>query len=47
MKTALWQFVGVLLLIGFVGAYPWLIALTAAAGYMTYRVVLHALIARD
>ena len=30
----MWQFVGILLLIGFVGAYFWPIALTLAAGYL-------------
>ena len=34
------QFIGMLLLIGFVGAYFWPIALTLAAGYLSYRVVL-------
>jgi len=31
------------LLIGVVGAYFWPIALTLAAAYLSYRVVLHAL----
>ena len=39
MRT-LGQFIGVLLLIGFVGAYFWPIALTLAAAYLSYRVVL-------
>jgi hypothetical protein len=37
------QFIGVLLVIGFVGAYFWPIALTLAAGYLAYRIVLRAL----
>jgi hypothetical protein len=41
------QFVGVLLFVGFVGAYFWPIALTLTAAYLSYRVVLHALVARD
>ena len=40
------QSVGILLLIGFVGAYFWPIALTLAAAYVAYRVVLHALMTR-
>jgi hypothetical protein len=43
MGRIFWQFVGILLLIGVVGAYFWPIALTIAAGYLSYRVVLHAL----
>ena len=43
MARIFWQFVGVLLLIGFIGAYIWPIALTLAAGYVAYRVVLRAL----
>ena len=39
------QFVGILLLTGFVGAYFWPIALTLAAGWVAYRIVLHALTA--
>jgi hypothetical protein len=46
MRT-LGQFVGILLLIGFVGAYFWPIALTLAAAYLSYRDVLHALVQRD
>jgi len=42
MRT-LGQFVGVLLLVGFVGAYFWPIALTIAAGWVAYRIVLRAL----
>jgi hypothetical protein len=45
MGRIFWQFVGVLLLIGFVGAYFWPIALTLAAAWVAYRVVLHALTA--
>jgi hypothetical protein len=41
----IWQFLGMLLLIGFVGAYFWPIALTLVAGYVTYRIVLRALTA--
>jgi hypothetical protein len=37
------QFVGILLLIGFVGAYFWPIALTAAAFGLTYWAVSRAL----
>ena len=37
------QFIGLLLLIGIVGAYFWPIALTLAAAYLSYGVVLHAL----
>ena len=37
------QFVGILLLIGFVGAYFWSIALTAAAFGLTYWAVSRAL----
>jgi hypothetical protein len=39
------QFIAVLLLIGFVGAYFWPIALTLAAAYLSYQVVLRALMA--
>jgi hypothetical protein len=42
-EERVWQFVGILLLIGFVGAYRWLIALTAAAFYFGYWVVSRAL----
>jgi hypothetical protein len=41
------QFVGILLLIGFVGAYFWPIALTAAAFGLTYWAVSRAGIAHD
>ena len=34
------QFIGLLLLIGIVGAYFWPIALTLAAAYLSYGVVL-------
>jgi hypothetical protein len=37
------QFVTLLLVTGFVGAYFWPIALTIAAGWVAYRVVLYAL----
>jgi hypothetical protein len=37
MRT-LGQFITVLLVIGFVGAYFWPIALTLAAAYLSYRV---------
>jgi hypothetical protein len=37
----------VLLLVGFVGAYFWPIALTLAAAYLPYRVVLRVLVTRD
>jgi hypothetical protein len=43
VRNALWQFVGLLLLIGFVGGYPWLIALTVAAFYLCYWAVCRAL----
>ena len=43
MARIVWQLVGVLLLIGFVGAYFWPIALTLAAAYLSYRLVLHGL----
>ena len=43
MARVVWQLVGVLLLVGFVGAYFWPIALTLAAGWVAYRIVLHAL----
>jgi hypothetical protein len=43
MRSALWQFVGILLLLGFVGAYFWLIALTVAAYGLTYWAVSRAL----
>ena len=46
MRT-LGQFVGILLLVGFVGAYFWTIALTLAAAYLSYQVVLRVLVARD
>src|SRR6476661_4080897 len=42
-----WQFVGILLLIGIIGAYFWPIALTLAAAYLSYRVVLRVLVTRD
>jgi hypothetical protein len=42
MRT-LGEFVGVLLLIGFIGAYFWPIALTIAAAWVTYQLVLCAL----
>ena len=41
MRT-LAQFIGVLLLIGFVGAYFWPIALTLVAAWLAYRVTLRA-----
>jgi len=41
------QFITLLLVIGFVGAYFWPIALTLVAGYVAYRVVLRALMAGD
>ena len=41
--TLLAQFVGILLLVGFVGAYFWPIALTAAAFGLTYWDVSRAL----
>jgi hypothetical protein len=41
------QFVGILLLIGVIGAYFWPFALTLAAGWLSYRVVLHSLTIRD
>jgi hypothetical protein len=37
--------VSTLLIIGFVGAYFWPIALTIAAAWLSYRVVLHTLTA--
>ena len=43
MARIVWQLVGVLLLIGFVGAYFRPIALTLAAAYLSYRLVLHGL----
>jgi hypothetical protein len=43
MRNASWQFVGFLMLIGFVGVYPWLIALTVAAFGLTYWAVSRAL----
>jgi hypothetical protein len=47
MGRIFWQFVGVLLLIGVVGAYFWPIAVTLAAAYLSYQVVLRALMASD
>ena len=41
------QFIGLLLLIGIVGAYFWPIAATLAAGYLSYRVVLRAINTND
>jgi hypothetical protein len=44
---ALGQLIGLLLVVGFIGAYFWQIALTLAAGYLAYRVTLHALTSTD
>ena len=38
------QFITLLLVIGVVGTYFWPIALTLAAAWVTYRIVLHALV---
>jgi len=45
--TTLGQFITVLLVIGVVGAYFWPIALTLAAAWVAYRVVLRALMDSD
>ncbi len=41
------QFIGLLLVIGVIGAYFWPIALTLAAAWVTYRVVLRAINTND
>src|SRR4029079_7745835 len=41
MARIVWQLVGVLLLIGFVGAYFWPIPLPLAAAYLSPRLLLH------
>jgi hypothetical protein len=47
MARVVWQLVGVLLLVGVVGAYFWPIALTLAAAYLTYLLVLNAALSTD